>query len=96
MSYKSSVSVPHLMFCIKVSDCKKKVPVPLGNLQLVNLPSSFLGWLYLGNLSSFPQFGHLYNSTLPASHCLSSSVGYAPPLDSVIVLQSAQIGLSTQ
>ena len=61
-----------------------------------SLPNNFLGWLYLGNLSSFPHFGHLKPSTLPASHPRSSEVGCTGPMATVLVPQFAQIGLSNQ
>lgn len=61
-----------------------------------SLPNNFPGWLYLGNLSFFPHFGHLKPSTLPASHWRSSAVGCTGPVATVLVPQFAQIGLSSQ
>ena len=61
-----------------------------------SLPNNFPGWLYLGNLSSFPHFGHLKPSTLPTSHLRSSEVGCTGPVATVLVPQFAQTGLSTQ
>ena len=65
-------------------------------VQHESLPNNFPGWLYLGNLSSLPHFGHLKPSTLSASHLRSSAVGCKGPVATVLVSQFAQIGLSSQ
>ena len=64
--------------------------------QVQPTSNSFPGWLYLGNLSSFPHFGHLKPSTLPACHLRSSAVGCTGPIACVLVPQFEHIGLSIQ
>ena len=78
-----------------VSQSKLKYETQNG-VEHDSLPNNFPGWLYLGNLSSFPHFGHLKPSTLPASHLRSSDVGCTSPVATVLVPQFAQIGLSSQ
>lgn len=90
------IALAVLIFWILITLVPLQSEKHMHGVEQESLPNNFPGWLYLGNLSFFPHFGHLKPSTLPASHRRSSAVGCTGPVATVLVPQFAQIGLSNQ
>ena len=99
MPFQIYPALPHLPSHLRFGTvCINKLDKLSTQSQSIHFhsPSSFSGWLYLGNLILLWHLGQVYPSTLLAPHCSSSKVGGTLSPPSPLTSQLSHTGLSIQ